>query len=119
MGPEIFVPLGFFAFIYGLVYLNNRKKERMALLQFGKDASVFEKAKPDLVSLKWGFILIAIALGILFGDYLVAHTNMEEEVAYFSMVFIFGGISLIISYFVGLKQIRDNKDKNEELPKED
>lgn len=107
MEPEIFIPLGFFAFVYGIVYLSIRKKERMALLQFGKDASVFQGSKQDLVSLKWGMILIAVALGILLGNLLTAVTNMQEEVAYFSMIFILGGISLILSYFIGEKQRKE------------
>ncbi len=119
MEPEIFIPLGFFAFVYGIVYLSIRKKERMALLQFGKDASVFQSNKSDLLSLKWGMILIAVALGILLGNLLTAVTDMQEEVAYFSMIFILGGISLILSYFIGEKQRKeDGAIEKEKEPEE-
>ena len=107
----ILVPISFFAMILGLVlgfqYLKSRNKERMALIEKGVDASIFApvKKKNNINSLKYGLFFIGIAAGILFGNILYESTILIKEVAYFSMIFLFGGISLIISFFAEKKLI--------------
>ena len=91
----IFVLLIIFGTIYGIIYLVIRKKERMAIIEKGTDASKLEfhrEGKSN--SLKYGLLLIGIAIGLLLGDLLSITTELQEEVAYFSMVFIFGGLWL-------------------------
>jgi predicted MFS family arabinose efflux permease len=105
---EILVPLGFFAMIVAIVYLTIRKKERLSLIQHGADASSLKMDKESNGSLKFGLLLIGISLGILLGNLLTEYTSMQEEVAYFSMTFICGGISLLIYYMMDKKQ---NKEK--------
>ena len=94
------------SFILGLVHLRNRNKERMAILEKGVDPALFKDQfrSPKDVSLKIGILLIGIALGILTGS-LMAHSmnNLPEEVSYFFAIFLFGGISLILSYWVDRK----------------
>lgn len=101
----IFVLAIIFGFVYAVIYLNVRRKERMALLDKGADPSIFqEPVKKEKASLlKYGLFLIGVAIGILLGNVLTEMTTLEEEVAYFSMVFLFGGIALVISYFAGKK----------------
>lgn len=98
----IFVLGIIFSFLYGVIYLSIRRKERMMLLEKGADPSIFKEEKLEKVTaLKWGLFLIGIAIGILLGNVLVVATQLEKEVAYFSMVFLFGGLALVISHFVG------------------
>lgn len=90
-----------FGFVYAIIYLGIRRKERMALLEKGVDASYFVgNTKPTSGTLKFGMLFVGIAIGILLGNILEVTTQLEEEVAYFSMVFLFGGAGLIINYFV-------------------
>lgn len=109
----IFVLAIIFGAIVVIVYLSLRKKERMAMLDRGVDASVFlVPQKKGSQALKYGTLLIGVALGILLGK-LLATTEAfmyEEEAAYFSMIFLFGGISLVISYFLEKKMKNDNDD---------
>jgi hypothetical protein len=104
MGPEIFVPISFFATIVLIVYIyySNRNKERMALIEKGQDAGIFKsKNRPVyLLTFKLGFFLIGLGIGLLIGNILAASTRLEEEVAYFSMILLFGGISLIIYHLL-------------------
>ena len=58
------------------------------------------ETKPTSGTLKFGMLFVGIAVGILLGNILEVSTQLEEEVAYFSMVFLFGGAGLIINYFV-------------------
>lgn len=108
---EILVPLGFFGGIVAIVYLLVRKKERLTLIQNGADASTLKMDKTSNDSLKFGLLLIGIALGILLGNVLAEYTSMQEEVAYFSMTFICGGISLLIYYVMNKKQNAEDELK--------
>jgi hypothetical protein len=96
----VLVLLVIFGFIYGIVYLGVRKKERMTMLEKGADPSVFEQMKPGMAGIRYGLLLIGVAIGILLGNIIEATTCLEEEVSYFSMIFLFGGLALVISYFV-------------------
>jgi len=107
-----FMPLlAFFAMVYGIVYLAIRKKERQMLLEKGADPSIFRFESRSTWQLKWGIFLIGIALGIITGNILTRTGVMEEEPAYMSAVFIFGGISLVASYFVSKGQAGGNQPK--------
>lgn len=106
-----------FGSILGIVYLNIRRKERMAMMEKGIDPSAFVTQKRASSSaLKYGILLISIALGIFMGKYL-ASTGMfmyEEEAAYFSMIFLFGGLGLVIYHFLAKKM---NAEDNSMLQK--
>ena len=101
----IFVMAIIFGFVYAVIHLGVRRKERMALLEKGADPTMFEVPKRQTFNpMKWGLFLIGIAVGIFLGNVLVATTVLEPEVSYFSMVFLFGGLALVISYFLGKKE---------------
>jgi len=103
----IFVPLAFFALVFGslYIYFTTRNKERLALIEKGADPELF-KSKADVNSgnrtFKTGLFFIGIALGIIAG-YFLSEGGMQEVSAYFSMIFLFGGIALVVSYFIQKK----------------
>jgi hypothetical protein len=106
---EIFIPLAFFASIVLIVYIyyTNRHKERMALIEKGLDAGIFRSSRPvSLLTFKIGFFFIGLGIGILIGNIIAATTTLEEEVAYFSMLFLFGGASLIVYHLMEKKLIQ-------------
>jgi hypothetical protein len=96
----ILIPASIFATIYGIVYLNIRKKERMALLDRGLDPKSFEKESTSFSSLKYGLLFTGIGMGLLLANILVRTNAMEREAAYFSLVSLFGGIALIVDYLL-------------------
>lgn len=108
---EIIIPLAVFAMIVAVVYILAHRKERLALIEKGLDASMLKIEKRPNASLKWGLFLIGIAIGILLGNIISETTFMREEVAYFSMIFICGGLSLLIYYFINKKQLKDHERK--------
>ena len=111
----ILVLLIIFGSIVAMVYLGIRKKERMAMMEKGVDASVFfTPKKGNSYALKYGLLLIGVALGILIGN-ILSTTNAfmyEKEAAYFSMIFLFGGLALVIYYFLAKKMFRDDNNKD-------
>ncbi len=100
----VLIPFAFlgvaFASLY--VYLTTRNKERLALIEKGASSDLF-KSKPaessGYLTFKAGLFLIGIALGII-GGYFLTEGGMEEEPAYFSMIFLFGGIGLVVSFLL-------------------
>ena len=102
----IFVLLIIFGFIYGIIYLAIRKKERMEMLAKGVDPAIFNIEKTNVTTIRYGLLLIGVAIGILLGNILEATTCLDEEVSYFSMIFLFGGMALVISHFVEKYQRR-------------
>jgi hypothetical protein len=110
MTAEFLVPMSMFAMIFGIVYIVVRKKERMALIAKGVDASLFETRKKVSADLKWGMLFVGIGLGILLGNLFAKYTSLGEEAAMFSMICLFGGLSLMIYHFVE----RSIEKKNEQ-----
>lgn len=94
--------------ILGIIYLRNRYLERMKVLEKGADPSILksELSSKGKLPLKIGIFLIAIALGIIVGSIIENYTFIfpEDGVAYFSSIFLFGGISLLITQFIGDKK---------------
>jgi hypothetical protein len=103
----IFVLLIIFGFIYGIVNLAIRKKERMTMLDKGVDPAIFNIEKQSITTIRYGLLLIGVAIGILLGNILEATTALDEEVSYFSMIFLWGGMALVISHFVEKYQRRE------------
>jgi hypothetical protein len=112
---EILIPLALFATIVLIVYIfyTNRYKERLALIDKGSSADILSRM-PQISSLtlKTGFFLIGLGIGSLVGNIAAVHTSLNEGVAYFSMIMLFGGASLIISFVLENRMLRNSKKLN-------
>ncbi len=111
---EVLVPLIVFATIFGMwyVFFTTRNKERMALIEKGADASLFNTGRKYNVkwknfSLSAGMFLIGIGLGIMVGALLEANTTLDEGAGYTLSIFFFAGLALVIYYFVARKLDRE------------
>jgi len=111
----ILVPLGAFAMVFGIVYLGftTRNRERMALIERGADPTLFEaKKKATNGTMKSGLFLLGIGLGIVVAYLLTSGGGMEEGAAYPAMIFIFGGLALIVSFLWQRKQEKEDELKH-------
>lgn len=110
---EVLIPLIVFASIFGMVYvfLTTRNKERLALIENGADASLFaaKKSYKSNLTLKFGMLAVGIGVGIIVASILETYTVLDEEVAYPSMIFLFGGL-----FLVGNAMIEKNDKMKEE-----
>lgn len=93
---EVLVPLGLFAMVFGIVWVIANKNIKKSLIQHGADAKMLKMDKDSNGALKFGLLLVGVAVGILIGELLATSTSVQDEVAFFSMTFLFGGISLLI-----------------------
>lgn len=110
MNEEILIPLSLFAAVFGIVYiyLMTRNKERMALIEKGASAELFNKPiKEGQWGLKLGIMAIGVGIGIVVANLFATSNLLEEEVAFPSMIFIFAGIGLVVSYYVMLKKNKE------------
>jgi heme A synthase len=96
-----------FATIYGLFFLYVRRRERLTMMEKGVDASIFyqKETSPKSVSLRYGMLFIGVGVGILLGNILAVTTNLHEEVSYFSMIFLLGGIALVLNYLIEKREL--------------
>ncbi|MFD0750953.1 DUF6249 domain-containing protein [Mucilaginibacter calamicampi] len=100
---DAIVSIVLFAAVFGLiyVYLVSRHRERMTILE--KNVASPFKTADNINLLKYGIISLGIAVGVIIG-YILYDLGLDENFAYTAMVFLFGGLSLIVAFFVVQKQ---------------
>jgi hypothetical protein len=111
LANELLIPISLFLSAFGMfyIYFKTRHKERMFLIEKGADPALFQARKDNgYGTMRVGMFLVGIALGILTGNILSETTLLKEEVAYFSMIFLFGGLSLVIYYIFIEKKNKKN-----------
>src|SRR5688572_4625600 len=106
MGVEILgvmIPIiGIIGIVITVIYLRRyENEERMAMIDKGVDPALFaRKQRTTSGVLRAALLLIGAGTGLLLGHYLDRALNVEEEVAYFSMLLIFGGLGLGAAYLI-------------------
>jgi uncharacterized protein DUF6249 len=102
----IITSLGFFAMVFGIVYLY--KRERMAMIERGMDPRRYKPRSAPFGTLKWGLLLIGAGAG-LFIAFLLDRTvfvTQEDTVAiYFGLIAICGGLGLFTSFRMEKKEM--------------
>lgn len=101
---DILIPITLFAMVFASLYifLTTRNKERLALIANGANPELFKSkshAGSGYGTFKIGLFLIGIACGIVAG-YFLNQSGMDDVAAYFSMIFLFGGIGLVLSFLL-------------------
>ena len=93
----IIVSIGVFITI---IYIRKfQNLERMAIIEKGLSPELFKRESSSAGTLRASMLLLGAGIGLLFGYFLDRAWDMEE-VAYFSMLFIFGGLGLGIAYII-------------------
>ena len=105
--------IALFATVFGIMYVHytTRNKERLALIEKGADASLFNTGKEghkftfawSKLTLKIGMLFMGIALGIMAGAILSYAGVLDEDANYPAMIFFFGGLSLVLFYVIDRK----------------
>ena len=114
MEPDVlalFIPIlsvvGVFFMIFFLRKFENQ--ERMAMIEKGMDLSGLKREKNISFPLRFSLLLVGAGVGLFLAYFLDMALNMEE-VAYFSMLFLFGGLGLGVSYLIEEKKAKEEKN---------
>ena len=94
-----------------IIYLRKFENiERMSMIEKGASPELFKATRQRSTSfpLRVSLLFIGAGLGLLMG-YFLDRTFDMEEVAYFSMLFIFGGLGLGAAYLVEEKKTNQSK----------
>jgi hypothetical protein len=113
MGATAITFIALFAAVFGIVYtyFTTRHKERLALIEKGADASLFNTGKESSKSsinwskftLKIGMLFMGAALGVIVAAVMSNAGVLNEGANYPSMIFFFGGLSLVLFYVIDRK----------------
>lgn len=113
MGATAITFIALFAAVFGVlyVYYSTRHKERLALIEKGADASLFNTGKEgSKTGINWGkftlrigMLFMGVALGIMVGALMSNAGILDEDANYGSMIFFFGGLSLVLFYVIDRK----------------
>lgn len=104
----IVITLGAFAMIVLLRRMEHNEKLKM--IEKGIDVNQFrQQKKSGTGAIKFALMAVGIGIGLLVGNVLDAYTTLNDEICYFSMIFLFGGIGLFVGY-----KIADQKEKEDE-----
>ena len=101
----ILVPLGFFAMVFGIIYL--RTRENMALIEKGINPKEYANRPAPYRSLKTGLLFVGAGIGLLLAFFIDKNSGMrmdDNPAIYFSLIAIGGGAGLIISYVIEKKE---------------
>ncbi len=116
----VFLALFGTAFGIAYVFLSTRNKERLAMIEKGADASLFERKGMKFSIAKFilniALLFMGIGFGIFTGSILGTDikirgevirtpglTPIDTEITIPAMIFIFGGLGLTIGYFLTRK----------------
>src|SRR6187455_663854 len=101
---------GFFAMIFGIVYLKSR--ENLAMVEKGMNPKDKLNRPAPFRSLKWGLLLLGAGLGLLIAFFVDMNLPYRIEPAgiYFALIAMGGGLGLIGSYFVEKKHWYDKSN---------
>jgi len=119
----VLVPITMFICIFGMITITSyidrtaKHKERMALIEHGVDASIFEKKKKKkkekpngFGALKFGMLAVGLGVGLVMGAILDIFLNCEP-LPHFAMMLICGGGALIGYYQFAAKHAADERDR--------
>ena len=112
----ILIPLIVFGSFFGIMYVffTTRNKERLALIEKGADASLFNTGQKSgrggflTLSLNLGILAIGIGVGVLLGE-LLHMGGMDGDVSFPAAIFVCGGIGLVTAYFLTRKVEKEPK----------
>jgi hypothetical protein len=87
-------------FFITIIYIRKfQNLERMAIIEKGLSPDIFKQESSTAGTLRGAMLLLGAGLGLLMGYWLDRSFDMEE-VGYFAMLFIFGGLGLGIAYVI-------------------
>lgn len=105
----ILVSLGFFAMIFGIVYMS--KRENLAMIEKGMNPKEKANRPAPYKNLKWGLLMIGAGVGLLLAYLVNTYVTKDDNPAlWFALLAIGGGFGLIRSYSIEKEALLGRKD---------
>ena len=106
----IMVSLGFFALIFGLVYM--AKRENLAMIEKGMNPKEWRNRPAPYRNLKWGLLLMGAGIGLMLAYFITQYIlhDYENPALWFALIGIGGGTGLVYSYKIEKKEVLDKND---------
>lgn len=107
----VFIPIVISLGVFTMIVLIRRMEnsERLKMIEKGIDLSKAEKPQKKGGSIKIALVAVGVGLGLLMGNVLDTYSSLDDETAYFSMIFLFAGAGLFIANRIVDKQIEKEK----------
>jgi hypothetical protein len=111
---------GFFAMIFGIVYL--RTRENLAMVEKGMNPKQQFNRPAPFKSLKLGLLLLGAGLGLLIAYIVDVNMNImsgnyrhhdDNPAIYFALIAMGGGLGLVTSYAIERKYLLDRKNDSQ------
>jgi hypothetical protein len=102
----IVVPVTAIVCIVGLLALLRKfeNDERMAMIEKGLTPTQKESMRVNPASaLRWGCLFMGVGLGIFIANIIDSMRDDRGEAIYPALILFFGGLGLLISYYIQLK----------------
>lgn len=111
---EIAIMAIIFGSIFGVFYLfiSSRNKERLALIEKGADASIFNIGKRagsswKVIVMNLAFLLMGIGLGVFIANILDTYTSLNGEAVYPATIFFMAGAGLYLGFTQTNKALKE------------
>ena len=106
MGTTVIILALIFGSIFGVFYLflSTRNKERLALIEKGKDASIFVTKRQEttpiwkIFVLNLALLLMGVGAGILIALYIQHAFDVTNEALYPGVIFLMAGVGLLAGF---------------------
>ncbi|HTY10180.1 MAG TPA: DUF6249 domain-containing protein [Bacteroidota bacterium] len=111
----ILVPIILFIVVGAVVWkhIESRHMERIAIIDKGLNPADYKELYKHhaftinpLSNLKWGLLAIFVGLGSLTAMYLYNAYRLEETI-YPGVILVFGGVGLVVFYFIASKKLKE------------
>ena len=110
---EVAIVAVIFGSVFGVFYLyiSSRNKERLALIEKGADASIFNLGKRagsswKVIVLNLAFLLMGIGLGVFLATLLDTYTNLDSDAVYPALIFLMAGVGLYVGFIQSKKLVK-------------
>lgn len=117
----VLIPLSAIVGTFAMIILLRKYEndERLAMIEKGLNPHMPKPRQPRstaMITFHFAAIAIGVSIGLLVGNILDKTLNIHRGIAYLSMVLMFGGLGLLVSYFMQLKH--EAKERNRKPEKQ-
>lgn len=95
-----------------IIYFSRRHKERMLMIEKGVNPKDFlpTPLKDKNTLLRVSLLVISMGIGYIVGGYITFFTPLKSEATNLFSIAFFGGIGLLIAYFIEQKKAKTNNE---------